>query len=163
MRLDTTLVPATVTKHRDSKESQKTLNKEGTLMPETVIFRKNEKGEHVSRIDDLEICFYPEDGCHVIVWGDEETWAPCEVTDSICPEEKERDWRNCPVSDHCPYEKTTETHQGCTIFCNEGNRAQLEARIRTMFKTGDDGTGHREDWPKPAASRFAHAEWKFEE
>lgn len=42
-------------------------NKEGTLMPETVILRKNEKGEHVSRIDDLEICFYPDDGCHVIV------------------------------------------------------------------------------------------------
>lgn len=32
-----------------------------------------------------------------------------------------------------------------------------------MFLTGDDGTGYQEKWPEPAASRFAYAEWKFEE
>lgn len=137
--------------------------KKGALVRETVVFRKNEEGELVSKIDDLEVGFYPDDGARVTIWGGEETWVPCEFTDSVCPEEKERDWRNCPVSDHCPYEKTTETHQGFMVFRNEGNRTQLEARIREMFRAGDDGIGHREDWPEPAASRFAHAEWRFEE
>lgn len=138
--------------------------KKGALVRETIVFRKNEEGELVSKIGDLEIAFHPDDGCRVTLWGGgEETVPRCEIDEFFCPEEKERDSRNCPLSEDCPYMFTYELHQGCTIFCNEGNRAQLEARIREMFKSGDDGTGHREDWPEPAASRFAHAEWRFEE
>jgi len=129
---------------------------------EPVIFRKNEDGNLAARIDNLEVLFEQKGLCSILVWG-EETAAPCEYTSSVCPEEKGRDWRNCPVAENCPYLMTTEIEEDTTCFMNEGNMDELETKIRKMFRTGDDGIGHPQEWPQPAASRFAHAEWRFEE
>lgn len=128
---------------------------------EPVIFRKNEDGNLAARIDDLEVGFEPSGAGYIFIWGTD-VGAPCEYTDSVCPEEKERKSSNCPIAENCPYLRTEEIPFS-SIFSNPAHREELEAETRKMFRVGQDGLGHTEEWPQPAASRFAYAEWRFEE
>ena len=129
---------------------------------EPVIFRENEDGDLAARIDNLEVGFDSYEDAYVVIWG-KETMTPCAYKERSCPEEKGRVWRNCPVAENCPYLMTTEIEEDSTCFVNEGDMDELEAKIRKMFRTGDDGIGHPQEWPQLAASRFAYAEWRFEE
>lgn len=129
-------------------------------MPALISFEPNESDELVARIDNLEVGFYPDDGCFIIVWG-KETGVPCDYSDSECPEEKERHWKNCPVADNCPHEFTQDIQESSTVMSREGSRAELEVKIRGMFKNKDDGIGHRQNWPEPAARLFASLPWQL--
>jgi hypothetical protein len=132
------------------------------MKPETVFFKRNSEGDLAARIDDLEVGFFGEgDGCYIVVWGTE-TGVPCGYTN--CPEDKNRQWRNCPKADNCPYEFTKAIEEDSSVIVNEGTRAELEARIRDMFKKNRDAADcHRQKWPRPAAPIFAAVPWKFDD
>ena len=59
--------------------------------------------------------------------------------------------------------KTDEENDTTIMTRGEGTREELEAKIRAMFKTGTNGSGHRQNWPQPAARIFANAVWEFDE
>ena len=128
---------------------------------EPIIFRENEDGDLAARIDDLEVGFEPSGAGYIFIWGTD-VGAPCEYTNSVCPEEKERKSSNCPIAENCPY-LITEEIPFSSSFSNPAHREELEAETRKMFKVGQDSFGHTKEWPQPAAYRFAHAEWRFEE
>jgi hypothetical protein len=123
------------------EKRRKEQQRQSVLPPmfKTLFFKPTDRqGELSARIDNLEVGFFPEDGCYIVVWGTE-TGLPCDYTDSDCPEDKNRNWKNCPKADNCPYEFTRPIQEYCSVFTNEGTRTELEARIRKMFITGNDG------------------------
>jgi hypothetical protein len=131
--------------------------------PAAVIFKMNAEEDHLTaRIDDLEVGFALDGGCYILVWGTE-TGCPCYYDNSNCPEDKNRDWRNCPVADNCPYEFTRAIEKDCTVMTpSEGTVAELEAKIKDMFASRHDGVAHDREWPEPAASIFAAAPWRLQ-
>jgi hypothetical protein len=124
-------------------------------------FQRNGEGEWRARIDDLEVGFFPKDGCFIIVWGTERM-TPCGYTDGVCPEEKGRDWRNCSLAENCPHEKDYIIEDETTTMVNEGSRQEVEKKIKDMFTNKHDGIAHHQKWPEPAASKFAGAIWVLE-
>jgi len=134
------------------------------MKPETVFFKRNSEGDLAARIGDLEVGFFGDrDGCYIVVWGTE-TWFPCWSEGSECPEDKNRQWKECPVQDCCPHEFTRAIEQDSTVMVNEGTRDELEAKIRDMFKKNRAAADcHRQKWPRPAATIFTAAPWKFED
>ncbi|MEJ0062748.1 MAG: DUF5710 domain-containing protein [Alphaproteobacteria bacterium] len=139
---------------------QKWLPMAETDMPEAVVFRQNAEGDMSARIDDLEVGFYHDDGCYVVIWGTE-TGVPCQYADSVCPEDKDRTWKHCSIADNCPHELTEPIEESSTVMLDEGSRLELEAKIRDMFGKNHDGIGHRQNWPQPAALIFSARPWKF--
>jgi hypothetical protein len=39
-------------------------------LPVSVVFKPNTEGELAARIDNLEVGFFPDDGCYIVIWDD---------------------------------------------------------------------------------------------